>query len=86
MRPHPPFNLPHAVKPGEKALKFNRIRGVLPEVINEGTHLAIPWLEWPIIFDVRTRPRAIKSVTGTRGECPTPPQRHIRTAPMRARR
>ena len=28
--------------------------------------MAIPWLEWPIIFDVRTRPRAIKSSTGTR--------------------
>ena len=26
----------------------------------------IPWFEWPIIFDVRTRPRAIKSQTGTR--------------------
>lgn len=57
-----------AVKPGEKALKFNRIHGVLPDVISEGTHLAIPWFERPIIFDVRTRPRAIKSVTGTRGE------------------
>lgn len=33
----------------------------------QGTHFVIPWIERPIIFDVRTRPRAIKSVTGTRG-------------------
>lgn len=26
----------------------------------------IPWFQWPIIFDVRTRPRAIKSSSGTR--------------------
>ena len=40
--------------------------GVKPFVLSEGTHVAIPWFEWPIIFDVRTRPRAIKSTTGTR--------------------
>jgi prohibitin 2 len=45
---------------------FNRLVGVKQGVLSEGTHVAIPWLEWPIIFDVRTRPRAIKSTTGTR--------------------
>lgn len=40
--------------------------GVKQTVLSEGTHVAIPWFEWPIIFDVRTRPRAIKSTTGTR--------------------
>lgn len=28
-------------------------------------HVNIPWLQKPIIFDVRTRPHAINSVTGT---------------------
>jgi prohibitin 2 len=32
----------------------------------EGTHVVIPWFEWPIIVDVRTRPTSIKSITGTR--------------------
>jgi hypothetical protein len=41
---------------------------VLPDVLSEGTHMLIPLVERPIIFDVRTRPRAIKSTTGTRGE------------------
>jgi prohibitin 1 len=27
----------------------------------------IPWLHRPIIFDIRTRPRSIPSVTGTKG-------------------
>jgi regulator of protease activity HflC (stomatin/prohibitin superfamily) len=57
---------PAAVKPGEKAIIFNRVVGVKEGVLSEGTHVAIPWFEWPIIFDVRTRPRAIKSTTGTR--------------------
>ena len=56
----------YSVKPGEKAVIFNRIVGVKSGVLSEGTHVAIPWFEWPIIFDVRTRPRAIKSTTGTR--------------------
>lgn len=53
--------------PGERAIIFHRFYGVLPGAINEGTHICIPWLERPIVFDVRTKPRAIKSTTGTRG-------------------
>jgi prohibitin 2 len=47
-------------------LVFNRIVGLKSEVQTEGTHVVLPWFEWPIIFDIRTRPRAIKSQTGTR--------------------
>jgi prohibitin 2 len=57
---------PSAVKPGERAIVFNRLSGVKPHVYGEGTHVVVPWFEWPIVFDVRTRPRAIKSQTGTR--------------------
>ena len=39
---------------------------MLPDVISEGTHVLLPLIERPIVFDVRTRPRAIKSQTGTR--------------------
>lgn len=34
--------------------------------MSEGTHFIIPWFEWPIIFDVRARPRVISSLTGSR--------------------
>jgi hypothetical protein len=49
------------------AITFNRFVGIKKAVVGEGTHIVIPLIEWPIIFDVRTRPRAIKSSTGTRG-------------------
>lgn len=61
------YNGIYSVKPGEKAIIFSRIWGVKEKVYSEGTHILIPWFEWPIIMDIRTRPRAIKSVTGTRG-------------------
>lgn len=35
--------------------------------MGEGTHFIIPVLQKPYIFDVRTRPRSITSVTGTKG-------------------
>lgn len=65
-RPHPHPTPPPAVKAGERAIVFNRVTGVKAFVYGEGTHAVVPWFEWPIVFDVRTRPRAIKSQTGTR--------------------
>jgi prohibitin 1 len=53
---------------GERAVIFDRFRGVLPEVVSEGTHLRIPWVQTPHVMDIRTRPRTISSVTGTKGE------------------
>lgn len=32
----------------------------------EGTHFLIPWIERPIFFDVRTKPKNIVSLTGTK--------------------
>jgi prohibitin 1 len=46
---------------------FDRFRGVLPEVEGEGTHFRVPWVQTPHIMDIRTRPRTISSVTGTKG-------------------
>merc|ERR1712080_702894 len=46
---------------------FDRIKGVNKIVKNEGTHLRIPILQIPYIFDVRTRPRLIPNQkTGTK--------------------
>ncbi|EFJ50867.1 prohibitin [Volvox carteri f. nagariensis] len=51
---------------GERAIIFDRFRGVLPEPVGEGTHFRIPWVQQPNVMDIRTRPRSISSVTGTK--------------------
>ncbi|OAE32960.1 hypothetical protein AXG93_673s1370 [Marchantia polymorpha subsp. ruderalis] len=56
----------YTVDGGEQAVLFDRFRGVLEETAGEGTHFLIPWLQRPFIFDIRTRPRVITSVTGTK--------------------
>ena len=45
---------------------FDRFRGVLPKAVGEGTHFLIPFIQSPTVYDIRTRPRSITSVTGTK--------------------
>ncbi len=45
---------------------FNRLVGVRDVVVGEGTHLMVPWFDRPVIFDIRTRPRQVQSLTGSR--------------------
>ena len=54
------------VKGGTRAVIFDRLSGVKEDVINEGTHFLIPWLQKSIIYDVRTRPRNISTTTGSK--------------------
>ena len=54
------------VKGGTRAVIFDRLSGVKREVIGEGTHFLVPWLQRSIIFDVRTKPRTISSTTGSK--------------------
>jgi len=56
----------YTVDGGERAVLFDRFRGVLEETQPEGMHILVPWLQYPTIFDIRTRPRSISSVTGTK--------------------
>lgn len=52
---------------GERAVMFDSLRGgILPNVRGEGTHFLIPVIQRPVIIDVRTKPREIPSVTGTK--------------------
>jgi len=52
---------------GQRAVLFDTLRGgILPDVRGEGTHFVIPVIQRPIILDVRTKPREIPSVTGTK--------------------
>ena len=53
------------VEPGHRALKFNKFDGVHEEIYREGYNFKMPWLERPIIYDVRTHPRVISSRTGS---------------------
>lgn len=46
---------------------FDKISGVLEKTSGEGTHFLVPWLQSPNVMDIRTRPRSISSVTGTKG-------------------
>ncbi|PVU85480.1 hypothetical protein BB559_006988 [Furculomyces boomerangus] len=54
------------VKGGHRAVIFDRLQGVKEQVVSEGTHFLIPWLQRPIIFDVRIRPRNISTTTGSK--------------------
>ncbi|KAF9439076.1 Prohibitin-2, subunit of the prohibitin complex (Phb1p-Phb2p) [Entomortierella beljakovae] len=51
---------------GHRAVKYSRVFGVQKEIYNEGTHFVIPWVETPIIYDVRAKPRNVASLTGTK--------------------
>lgn len=51
---------------GQRAVMFDKFRGVLPDVIGEGTHFRIPILQVPEIMDIRDTPRTIHSATGTK--------------------
>ncbi|KAF1949831.1 hypothetical protein CC80DRAFT_497183 [Byssothecium circinans] len=54
------------VKGGTRAVIFDRLSGVKEDVISEGTHFLVPWLQKAIVFDVRTRPRNISTTTGSK--------------------
>lgn len=56
-----------SVDGGHRAVIFDRFSGVKKQVIGEGTHFFIPWVQKPIIFDVRSRPRNVPVITGSKG-------------------
>jgi len=51
---------------GHRAVIFDRFSGVKNQVVGEGTHFFIPWIQRPIIFDIRSRPRNVPVVTGSK--------------------
>lgn len=54
------------VKGGTRAVIFDRLSGVRENVVNEGTHFLVPWLQRAIVYDVRTKPRNISTTTGSK--------------------
>ena len=51
---------------GHRAVIFDRFQGIKSNVVGEGTHFMIPWVQRPIIFDIRARPKNVPSVTGSK--------------------
>lgn len=60
------YNSFFTVDGGYRAVMFDRVRGVLPDIRGEGLHFRLPWLQWPVIYDIRTKPKKLSSPTGTR--------------------
>ncbi|GMG18922.1 unnamed protein product [Ambrosiozyma monospora] len=54
------------VKGGERAIIFDRFSGITQQVVGEGINFVIPWLQRPIVFDVKTKPRVISAITGSK--------------------
>ncbi|BES89320.1 prohibitin 1 [Nesidiocoris tenuis] len=51
---------------GHRAVIFDRFTGVKNDVVGEGTHFFVPWVQRPIFFDIRSRPRNVPVVTGSK--------------------
>ncbi|VEU22632.1 DEKNAAC103575 [Brettanomyces naardenensis] len=54
------------VNGGERAVIYDRFKGIKPNVIGEGTHFRIPFVQFPYIYDIRAKPRTVASLTGTK--------------------
>jgi len=51
---------------GQRAVIFDRFTGVKQFVSGEGTHFLIPWVQKPIVFDIRSTPRNVAVMTGSK--------------------
>lgn len=51
---------------GHRAILFNRIGGIQDYSLTEGLHFRMPWFQYPIVYDIRARPRKITSPTGSK--------------------
>uniref|UniRef100_A0A6G1SDL6 Prohibitin n=1 Tax=Aceria tosichella TaxID=561515 RepID=A0A6G1SDL6_9ACAR len=56
----------YSVEGGHRAIIFNRLGGIQRDIYSEGLHFKIPFIQYPIIYDIRSRPRKISSPTGSK--------------------
>jgi len=54
------------VDAGHRAVVYNVFNGVEDRVRGEGTHLRIPYVHQPFLYDVRIQPHQVASTTGTK--------------------
>lgn len=60
------YNSVYTVPGGHRAVMFNRVIGMKDSVYGEGLNFNIPWFERPIIYDIRTRPVNLQTLTGSK--------------------
>jgi prohibitin 2 len=60
------YNSFFTVQGGHRAIIFNRFVGMKDRVYGEGLNFNIPWFEHPTIFDIRTRPVNLQTLTGSK--------------------
>jgi len=60
------YNSIYTVPGGHRAVMFNRATGMKDSVYGEGLNFNIPWFERPIIYDIRTRPVNLQTLTGSK--------------------
>lgn len=51
---------------GHRAVMFNRVTGMKDSLYGEGLNFNIPWFERPIVYDIRTRPCNLQTLTGSK--------------------
>ncbi|KAK3882821.1 hypothetical protein Pcinc_012825 [Petrolisthes cinctipes] len=56
----------YTVEGGHRAIIFSRLGGIQQDIYSEGLHFRVPWFQYPIIYDIRARPRKITSPTGSK--------------------
>lgn len=56
----------YTVDGGHRSIIFSRIGGVQKNIYPEGLHFRVPWFQYPIIFDIRAKPKKLTSPTGSK--------------------
>mmetsp|Transcript_14859 Transcript_14859/g.27853 ORF Transcript_14859/g.27853 Transcript_14859/m.27853 type:complete len:319 (+) Transcript_14859:227-1183(+) len=56
----------YTVPGGHRAVVFNRVVGMKNTIYGEGLNFNIPWFERPVIYDIRTRPVNLQTLTGSK--------------------
>mmetsp|Transcript_5875 Transcript_5875/g.10518 ORF Transcript_5875/g.10518 Transcript_5875/m.10518 type:complete len:322 (+) Transcript_5875:171-1136(+) len=60
------YNSLYTVDGGHRAIVFNRVVGMKDQIYNEGLNFNIPWFERPVVYDIRTRPVNLQTLTGSK--------------------
>jgi prohibitin 2 len=50
----------------ERAIVWDRVFGVSSEVKSTGMHFRFPFFQYPILYDVRVKPRNVQTLTGSK--------------------
>eukprot|EP00540_Astrosyne_radiata_P002086 CAMPEP_0116843342 /NCGR_PEP_ID=MMETSP0418-20121206/12033_1 /TAXON_ID=1158023 /ORGANISM="Astrosyne radiata, Strain 13vi08-1A" /LENGTH=304 /DNA_ID=CAMNT_0004474081 /DNA_START=171 /DNA_END=1085 /DNA_ORIENTATION=- len=60
------YNSVYTVQGGHRAVVFNRVVGMKDHIYGEGLNFNIPWFERPVVYDIRTRPVNLQTLTGSK--------------------